>query len=89
MEFDPETFLEGWVIVPMIIGVLVTIAILAFWIWSIVDIVSGKFESDRQLLWLVIVLFLGILGTIIYIAIGRKERNSPRKPPDPPGGPTP
>jgi hypothetical protein len=46
-----------------------------FWIWCIIDIIRGQFKSDTdKIVWLVLVLALPFLGTILYIGLGRQNR---------------
>lgn len=55
---------------------LILIAIIVFIIWliSLIDILKSKNDSNWKLLWAIVVIFLSILGTIIYWSIGKKER---------------
>lgn len=41
---------------------------------ALVDIVRNKFEGNMQLIWVLIVLFLNILGAILYFVIGRRQK---------------
>ena len=43
---------------------------------ALVDIVRNKFEGNMQLIWVLIVLFLNILGAILYFVIGRRQKIS-------------
>ena len=44
-------------------------------IWALIDIVKSSFrESTNKVVWLLVVLFLPILGTILYFVIGRSQR---------------
>lgn len=55
----------------MIIGLLCTL----FWIWCIIDIVTGEFKKDTErILWLLIVILLPFIGSLLYVTIGRKQR---------------
>ncbi|TKK68655.1 hypothetical protein FC093_11100 [Ilyomonas limi] len=56
---------------------LVTIVLVPFIlsIWAILDIVKSSFrESTNKIVWLLVVLFLPLLGVILYFAIGRSQR---------------
>lgn len=54
----------------------IAIAIFAAWVWSIVDIVRSEFEGNGKIVWLLVVIFLGILGTLIYYFAGRSSKIS-------------
>jgi hypothetical protein len=57
----------------IIMVVLLWLAIMAaaifsfiFWIWMIVDCAQRDFKGDNKVVWILILVFLGILGAIIY-----------------------
>ena len=41
---------------------------------ALIDIVKSKFEGNNKLIWVIIVIFTNILGTILYFAIGRTQK---------------
>ena len=41
---------------------------------ALIDIQKSKFENNNKLIWIIVVLFLNIIGSILYFAIGRKQR---------------
>lgn len=44
-------------------------------IWAIIDILKSKFKGEYdKLLWILLVIFLGIIGVILYYFIGRKNK---------------
>jgi len=61
-------------------GILILLCVLAYrflWIKSIVEIAKSKFtDSTQQVLWLLVVILCGVIGLILYYAIGRKNRIS-------------
>ena len=48
-----------------IIGFLIIIGAALFWLWMLVDLLQRKKFEDK-LVWVVVVLFLNILGAILY-----------------------
>lgn len=45
------------------------------WIWALVDIVRSEFKTGfDKIVWLLMVFFLPVLGFILYIFIGRKQK---------------
>jgi len=46
---------------------------LAFWIWALVDILKSDFTGSNKIIWLLVVIFLPLLGIILYFVIGRKQ----------------
>jgi len=41
---------------------------------AIVDIIRSKFEGNMQLIWVIIVIFFNVIGTILYFFIGRNQK---------------
>ncbi len=42
---------------------------------ALVNILRSRFEeSNNKLVWVLVVLFLNLIGAILYYAIGRKQR---------------
>jgi len=58
-----------------ILILLCVLAYLFIWIKSIVEIARSKFtDSTQQVIWLLVVILCGVIGLILYYAIGRKNR---------------
>lgn len=63
----------------LLIGVLVIPGLM---IWALVDLMSRP-SSDweqadqQQLIWALLVVFVGVIGPILYLTIGRSKLNSP------------
>jgi hypothetical protein len=77
---------------------LITLAGLAVWIWALIDCIQVAddtlYESGNKLVWVLVIVFLNVIGAILYIAIGRPRGAAPsvpggggdaRMPPPPPG----
>jgi len=41
---------------------------------ALIDILKNKFENNNKIVWVLIVLFLNIIGAILYFTIGRNQR---------------
>lgn len=44
---------------------------------AIIDIVRSKFEGNMQLIWVLIVIFFNVFGSILYFSIGRNQKIFP------------
>lgn len=72
---------------------LISLAGLIFWVWALVDAIGvsddSLYRTGSKLLWVLVIVFTGAIGAIIYLAIGRPEHGAqPRAtstPPAPPG----
>lgn len=63
----PDLGLMGW----MVISILV----LALWLTALVSVLRNDFrDSTEKLIWVLVILFLPLLGSILYFAIGRSRK---------------
>ena len=60
-------YIEFWKFLVLVIFSIVPII-------ALVDILFSKFKSGTKILWLVIVVFLNIIGAILYLIMGRKNK---------------
>lgn len=61
----------------IIIGFFLIIAVALFVVWLgiIVDIIRSDFkDSNNKLLWIVLVIFLPLIGSLLYFAIGKDQK---------------
>lgn len=62
-----EVFGPLWGVIPL--------AILVFTTWALVDAIrvpdSSMFRAGDRPIWVIVILFLGVVGPILYVAIGR------------------
>jgi len=47
---------------------------IVLWIYSLIDILKNSFEKNDKIIWALVVLLIPILGSILYILIGRKRK---------------
>jgi len=55
------------------IGGIFGLVILVLDIVAIIDILGGSGSATHKLLWLIVVLFLPVLGMILYFLIGKNR----------------
>ncbi|GAB2543141.1 PLDc N-terminal domain-containing protein [Rufibacter soli] len=45
------------------------------WLWALVDVLTSTFaNSIEKLIWLVAIVFVPVLGAILYLVLGRKQK---------------
>jgi hypothetical protein len=68
------------IIVASAVTILLVIAAVAFWVWALIDAIrvpdDSQFRAGNKLLRVIVVVFLHIIGAIIYVAVGRPSRNA-------------
>ncbi len=62
-----EYFAFSGIILMILIFATLAILSVVFWIWTIIDCARRNFKGDTEkIVWILILIFLGILGSIIY-----------------------
>ncbi len=65
-------FLPLLIIIPM---VLIGLAIMAFWIWMLIDCATKESsQGNDKLIWILIIVFTHWIGALIYFLVRRPER---------------
>lgn len=54
-------------------GRLISIIILIIDVFVILDIIRSNKDTEKKVLWIIAVIFLPILGPILYYFIGKKQ----------------
>jgi hypothetical protein len=61
----------------VVLVILVWAALLAFWIWALVDAIQVPddrfYQSGTKLVWVLVIVLTGGIGAIIYLAAGRPD----------------
>jgi hypothetical protein len=65
-------FVGGLFVVFLIVALVASI----FWIWMLIDCLTSNLPTGEKVLWALVILFLHLLGAIIYFAVGRGKRSS-------------
>jgi len=58
----------------LIVVLIVASCFFLFPLLALVDIIRSKFEGNMQLIWVIIVVFFNVIGTILYFIIGRNQK---------------
>ncbi len=53
-------------------SMLIYLIILVIDVLVVMDILKGSKDMEKKVLWIVVVIFLPVLGPILYYVIGRK-----------------
>jgi hypothetical protein len=61
-------------------GILIILTLIALpillWIAALVHCLKSDFENDGKIIWILVIVFLPILGSILYLLIGRNQKIS-------------
>ncbi|OGD28167.1 MAG: hypothetical protein A2Y56_10195 [Candidatus Aminicenantes bacterium RBG_13_63_10] len=59
--------------------VIVCLIVVPLWVIALVDILKGEFKGHDKIIWLIVVIFLPVIGAICYFLIGKKQKISGKK----------
>jgi len=45
--------------------------LLIFWIWAIIHVLSSKLRVGEKIMWLLVILFLHVLGAVLYFLLAK------------------
>lgn len=71
----------------LVLIVLTGLALFAFWIWMLIDCAQAPEppgESNHRLIWILVLVFAGWIGALIYFFVVRQPRLAGRRRPAPP-----
>ncbi|CAM3826308.1 PLDc N-terminal domain-containing protein [Flavobacterium cucumis] len=68
MEFQLDSFSFGLMIWQIILFVT-----LFFWLFCVIDVLRNSFNGNDKLVWVLVLLFVPILGPLLYFFIGKKK----------------
>ena len=85
MQSDPTGLVFGMmgVTILMVVGVF-ALAIVAFWVWMLVDCIQHEFppqEQNAKIVWILVIIFAGWIGGLIYFFVVKKALPQPPQPP--------
>ena len=49
------------------------IACFIFWLWMLIDLLTSGSSTGTKILWVILMLFLPLLGSILYFFLARKK----------------
>jgi hypothetical protein len=57
-----------------LVASVISIAFFLFWLWMLIHAITNKGLSDMEkIVWVLVVIFLPVLGPILYFFIGRPK----------------
>jgi hypothetical protein len=57
---------------------IIALLMFVFWIWMLIDAIKNKGLTDGEKIgWVLAIVFLHIIGSLIYYFIGRPKGNTP------------
>ncbi len=52
----------------------------ALWLWAFIEVLISNFKDTMtKILWIIVVIFVPLLGSIVYLLLGRSQRVSAKQ----------
>jgi hypothetical protein len=61
----------------VLFGFLAAGVFFALWLWALIDCLGGDFKGNDKIAWLLVVIFVPLVGSILYFFIGRGQKIPP------------
>ena len=62
-------------LVCILVSAVIGIAIFVIWLWALIDAIKNPaLDSTMKLVWVLVIVFTGILGAILYLILGRGKQ---------------
>lgn len=65
-----------FLIIPIVFG-LVSLVCFGFWLWMLIDLIKRNqfhnFGDNAKVIWIVLLIFLGIIGAIVYFFMEKRK----------------
>ncbi len=58
-----ELFILSFIFLPLVL-----------WVFALVDILKSEFTGSNKIVWLLVVIFLPVLGAVLYFLIGKQQK---------------
>ena len=59
---------------------LVMVGYFSFWVYALIDLIRADFkEQHMQLIWALMILFVPVIGTFLYLSMNRRTKRGFRK----------
>ena len=68
----------------LMILAVIALALIAFWVWMLVDCVQREFppqDQNSKIVWILVIVLAGWLGALIYFFVVKKGKPAPAKAP--------
>ena len=58
----------------LLVLILMLFAIPVLWIVALIDILKSEFEGNNKIIWILVTVFIPLIGSILYFTIGSKQK---------------
>lgn len=71
--------IELLVILGMLLLAPLSLAVMAFWIWMLIDAIQSKgLGETEKIVWVLVIALTHFIGALVYFFVGRPKAKNPR-----------
>ena len=64
-------------LLPMLIMLVIALPLFVFWVWTLLDTIKNEpSEGNDKLIWILIIVLAGWVGSLIYFFVRRPKRKA-------------
>jgi prolipoprotein diacylglyceryltransferase len=57
-----------------LVGLLIALAVFAFWLWMLIDAIKHTpSENNLRLIWILVIILAGVIGALVYFFVQRPK----------------
>jgi hypothetical protein len=76
MQVQPDLGIDLALPLMLLTGVA-ALALFVLWLWALVHAIGNdRLDSTMKLVWVIVILFTGPLGPLLYLFVGRSQRSA-------------
>ena len=64
---------------PELIILLFVLLPIILWGWALIDVLKSEFTGSNKVIWLLVVIFIPLIGILAYYFIGTKQKITAKK----------
>ena len=53
---------------------LILLILIILWLTALIDILKNNFQGNNKIVWILVVIFIPIMGAILYLTIGKNQK---------------
>ena len=65
-----------WIPIILLSALALFIPALIVWVWAIVDCLQSRLKTEEKVLWVVIIVFLHIVGALLYFLLSQRIKGA-------------
>ncbi|PRY07413.1 phospholipase D-like protein [Pontibacter ummariensis] len=80
MKENVLLFIGGIGVIELFLVLLFLVIPVGLWLWALIDMLQSDFtDKTNKLIWAIVIIFVPVLGALLYLLIGRSQKVKQQK----------